>query len=380
MTVGVQMRRQSARPFRRLLAALAGALLLAPEGASAQVGGFDHEGLAKEALEQHVRPGFDRFLAKAAALQSTLEAACMSREAKELDAIRQAYRGALVAWSHIEHLRFGPVIDDNRFERIVFWPDRQRIGDRQIQQILAKSDPTALTPPDLHKKSVAVQGYTALETLLYGKTAEGLLADTAEGKFACGYATAIAGNVAAIAKDMVAAWAPGGAFTELWLNPSEQNPLYKAASGPTFELLKAYRFGINNPREIKLLPSLGLKRAGANGPFAAKSRPPFELSGLGMATIVANTEGVLEMFEKGGFAERLAASEPETAKLIKSELENVLKTLREFEPQGNAAFVEPASAKLALAREPFVSALIAGGEALASASGMVLGFTDDDGD
>ena len=147
-----------------------------------------------------------------------------------------------------------------------------------------------------------------------------------------------------------------------------------------FEALKAFRFSINIPREHKMLPALGLKRNGANGPYLPKSKPPFTLSGLGMSTIIANTEAAIELFEQGGLSERLSVNEPETAKLIKSELENVLKIMREVGPQGNAAFEEPAAKTLALAREPFISALIAGGEALATDCGMVLGFTDDDGD
>lgn len=384
MAAQAMINRRGARAHWRLggCVALGLVLVLGPvPDARAQRGGFDHDGLAKQMLETHIRPGYDRFAGATGALKSGLETACQSRSTKDSDAVKGAFRQTVLAWSHVEHLRFGPAIDGNRFERVMFWPDRQKIGERQVAQILAKKDETALVAADLPKKSVAVQGLTALEVVLFGKAAGNILADTPEAKFACGYALAIAGNLAGLAKDIVADWAEGGKFTDLWLKTSEQNPLYKAPSGPTFELLKVYRFGINNPREGKLLPALGMKRTGVGGPFAPKSRPPFELSGLALAAIIANTEGVLELYDKGGFAERLAVTEPETAKLIKSELQNVIKGMREVEPAGMAAFDDKAKAdKLALLREPFVSALIAGGEALATESGMVLGFTDDDGD
>jgi uncharacterized protein len=375
-------RRPGAKTSSWSVAMLAIGPFLAATPGLAQVGlgGFDHEGLAKTALEAHIRPGFAALQAKADGLKSTLETACKKPDSKDADGVRAAFRDALLAWSHVEHLRFGPVIESNRFERMVFWPDRQKIGDRQVRKILSGRDPKALNRGDLYKKSVAVQGFTALEALLYGPAASKLLTAGPEGAFMCGYASAIAANIAAMSGDMVAAWTPDGAFTKLWLNPGEQNPIYKAANSTSFELLKAYKFGINNPREYKLLPALGLKRNGAGGEFLPPSKPPFELSGLALATIIANTEGVLALYEKGGFDEQLAQTEPETAKLIKSELGNVLTILRASAAAGNAAFVDPEAKKIALARQPFVSALLGGGEALANATGMVLGFQDDDGD
>lgn len=370
------------RGLARAVAILAATLAVAG-GAAAQTGrgGFDHEGLARQMLERHIRPLYGAFAQKSAALAAALDQGCQRRDTKDGAAIKAAFRDTVLAWSRVEHLHFGPAVEANRAEKIVFWPDRQKIGERQIAQMLSKSDATALSPEGLGQKSVAVQGLTALEIVLFGKSGDTLLADTPEGKFACGYATAIGGNVARIAKDIVAEWAEGGKFTALWLKPGDDNPLYKAANGPTFELLKAYRQGINIPREVKLLPSLGLKRTGPGGPYAPKSRPPYELSGLSLASIVANTEAALDLFDAGGFAERLAATEPETAKQIKADLQTVLAGLREVEPAGPAAFNDKAqSDKLAGVREPFVSALLAGGEALAKETGMALGFTDDDGD
>ena len=379
------LRRRAGRAARSALigAVALGAVAAAAGAALAQTGrgGFDHDGLARQVLERHIRPLYADLVDATEKLRSALEDGCKRRDAKDGDAIKAGFRRTVLAWSRVEHLHFGPAIEGNRAERVMFWPDRQKIGERQVGQLLAKGDPSALAADELGKKSVAVQGLTALEVVLYGKVGESLLADTPEAKYACGYATAIGGNLAAITKDISAAWGEGGSFTELWLKPGDQNPLYKAANGPTFELLKAYRQGINIPREIKLLPALGLKRTGVGGPFAPKSKPPFELSGLSLASIIANTESALDLYDKGGFAERLTATEPETAKQIKADLLTVLAGLREVEPSGAAAFNDKVlSDKLASVREPFVSALIAGGEALATEAGMVLGFTDADGD
>ena len=349
--------------------------------ARAQSANFDHEGLAKQSLESHIRPGYDKFKGTADALKSTLDEACKAHDAKAADKVKAAFRDTVLAWSAVEHLKIGPIVDNNRHERILFWPDRQKIGERQVQQIIEKLDPAALTVAGLQGKSVAVQGLTALEVLLYAKAPDIYLADTAEAKFACGYAAAIAQNVAAIASDVVAAWGRDGSMTALWLKPSDQNPLYKASNGPTAELVKLFHGGISNVRDGKLLSALGLKKTSPKGPLAPKSKAPFDISGLAVASVIANLEGALDLYEKGGLAQRLAVTEKETAALIKSELQAAIGFARDAAPAGVNAFNDKdATTKLIGMGQPLATAAIAGSEALANSAGLVIGFTADDGD
>ena len=365
------------RPFLAVAAVL---LSTASAGALPAHAAFDHEGLAVQALEGHIRPGYDAFKRMTGELRTALETACKAHDVKADAPVKAAFRNVVLAWSRVEHLKFGPILENNRNERIVFFPDRQKIGERQVQQILVKQDATALSVTELLQKSVAVQGLTALEVLLYAKPAETYLAATPEATFACGYATAVAQNMAQIATDVATAWAKDGSYTALWLKPGDENPLFKTSTGPTAELLTAFRNGISNARDAKLLPSLGLKKTGVNGTLAPKSKPPFDVSGLGLATMIANVEGVLDLVEKGGLAERLAVTEKETAALIKAELQSAIRIGRELEPAGAAAFNDKdAATKLATMREPLATAA-AGNEQMANAAGMVMGFTADDGD
>lgn len=361
----------------------AGLALLAAGGAHTG-DGFDHDGLARQALDHHIRPIYADFSSKADQLQQALETACRRRTAGDEQAVKDKFRDVVVAWSRSEHLRFGPITDKNRFERIFYWPDRQRIGERQIAQILSRRDPSAVVADELAKKSVALQGLTALEVVLYGKRGGTILADTPDGQFACAYATAIAANIAGIAKEIVGDWADEGEFAQLWLKPGEQNPLYKTSSDRTMELLKAYRVGIYQARDIKLLPSLGLKRVAARGQLAPKSQPPFALSVLSVATMAANMEGVLDLYVNGGLEERLRLREPETAKLTRRSLEQVVADMRAAEAPGQAAFTDPVMMeKLGQVRDPMAFSLAEGGQAMAEIAGMgslVLGFIDEDGD
>ena len=58
------------------------------------------------------------------------------------------------------------MLQDNRFERILYYPDRKGLGLRQVQALLAEQDASVLAVGALEGKSVAVQGLGALEFVL----------------------------------------------------------------------------------------------------------------------------------------------------------------------------------------------------------------------
>ena len=60
----------------------------------------------------------------------------------DLEAARAELSGhASDAWSYAEIIRFGPITENNRLERMLFWPDRKGIGLKQVQAALAGKDP-----------------------------------------------------------------------------------------------------------------------------------------------------------------------------------------------------------------------------------------------
>src|SRR5690606_22737995 len=99
--------------------------------------------------------------------------------------VRAQFPAVVTAWSRIELYRFGPLMAQNRSDRILFWPDRKGIALRQVQAILADKDEAALAPETLARKSVAVQGLGALEFVLHGTGSEDLA--TPDGAFRCDY-------------------------------------------------------------------------------------------------------------------------------------------------------------------------------------------------
>ena len=79
-----------------------------------------------------------------------------------------------LAWGRIEPVRFGPITQKQRLERLLFYPDPHAIAAKQIAKLLAKGDAADIEPDKLAGASVAVQGFGAVDAVLYGKGAESL--------------------------------------------------------------------------------------------------------------------------------------------------------------------------------------------------------------
>ena len=152
----------------------------------------------------------------------------------------------------VEPIRFGPVAQEHRFERIFYWPDPKGLGTRQIREVLAKQDKSVTEQTGLAGKSVALQGLPALEYLLYGDGAATLEKGGAEGTFRCSFAEAVAGNLAGIAKEIVDGWQDGAPYAKSYLEPGPANPAYHTAKEVTLELFKTFTAGIEWVRDQKL--------------------------------------------------------------------------------------------------------------------------------
>ena len=117
-------------------------------------------------LDGYVSPKYAQLAEAAVKLENSVEELCSAPGEDQLKAARANFRETVIAWSEIEWFRFGPIVRENRVERILFFPDRKGTGLRQVQSALAKEDQTVLELSSLQKKSVALQGLGALEFVL----------------------------------------------------------------------------------------------------------------------------------------------------------------------------------------------------------------------
>ena len=333
---------------------------------------FDHAGVARNAVELHIRPGYKRLAQATAGLDEKLKAFCADQQEASLAAAKQAYADAVTAWGRIEHLRFGPIMEEHRHERIVFWPDPKGIGARQVSRAMSKNDPTLISPEALAQKSVALQGLTALEQVLYG--GGGLLGQKTS--FRCQYAVAISANLAAIAAKVDAAWTSPDGYARLMLTPgSADNAVYLQPSEVTQELVMAYATGLMSVRNLKIGAPLGLVRS------SKVSGAAFAASSLDRALIAANLEGVRELFKSSGLAAEISLEDKGTGQALLNEFDIALKIITDLKvPLDEVAKTPKLKEEVAVIGFALKNAYETGAARMKAAANLSLGFNALDGD
>jgi predicted lipoprotein len=348
-------------------------LWLAATPAQAEV---DLAAIGHAALETYIRPGYAQFAASAASLDQAIAALCETPSPQALGGAREDFAGTVAAWSVVEPIRFGPVEREHRHERIFYWPDPKGLGTRQIREALAREDGTATDQASLAGKSVALQGLPALEYLLYGDGADGLTQASSEAAFRCRFAKAVAGNVAALSKEIADGWEEGAPYAQAYLNPGPDNSAYRTPKEVTLDLYKTFSGGIETVRDQKLAKVLGAKPEEARPKLA-----PFWRSGLSFANMAGNLAGVRDLFAEGGFAELVHAESAGVEASILFDLNHTIDTLRGIkQPIEEAARDEDTRAKLEALRIALKSASTTAGDMIARGAGLSFGFNAMDGD
>ena len=345
-------------------------------GAFAASAETDHSAIARAALSEVIRPGYAALAEEIAALDEKVGALCRAPSAASLEAGRNAFAATVAAWSKVEILRFGPIAEERRYERLFFWPDPKGLGDRQVRDALAKRDENVTKPDALSGKSVALQGLPALEYLLYGDGAETLAAPSGAGAFRCAFARAVATNSAGIAKSVAEDWREGSAYEKAFLNPGPEAPTYRAPKEVTLDLFKSFTAGIELVRDQKLGKPLGAAPEEARPKLAA-----FWRSGQSLANAAGNLEGVRALFAQGGFAQVVAEVEPGVEKSVLFDLGHAIEVLNGI-GKPMAELVEDADlrGKIEALRVSLKSAGLTAADAISRGAGLAFGFNAMDGD
>lgn len=351
-----------------LLCALTG---LAPAAQAQDADPFSS--IAPNAIAGAIRPGFEAYAARAQDLPPAMDALCAMPGEETLADARSAFDAALLAWSGVEFIRFGPTIQNDRLERTHFWPDPKGIGLRQVQALLAEPHLSATTPQDLAGKSVALQGFPALEFVLFGSGAEALV--SGDDPFRCSFAAAIADNLNGMAQALATEWA---AEDLAILTPGPDNPAYRTPEETTLEIIQALTTGLEIVGEFKIQPVLGDELADAR-----PRRAIFRRSGQSLATIRANLAGLRALFEVTGFAGPLAAAGHDDMILrsVAFEFSNASRALASLALSLEEAVIdEDERRSLEFAVIVANSLRTSIGQTLPANLGLVMGFNSLDGD
>ncbi|CAN7293716.1 hypothetical protein LJR098_001395 [Rhizobium sp. LjRoot98] len=254
-------------------------------------------GVMQKAVDDFIRPGYRDLLEGTETLAEAAHTLCEKPSDETLGDVQMSFDEVVQQWSTIEIVRVGPVIEGNRFERFLFFPDRKSTGLKQVQRILATNDETATAAESLKGKSVAAQGLGALEYVLYGTGAEVL--PTEKNEFRCRYGAAIADNLKAVAGELHAEWEKPDGIQSAWKNPGPDNPVYRDGKEAATELLGILVHGVESIRDQRLRPFY----AGIVKGEPDKGHPKMAIywrSGNTMPALSANFSALQALFNTAG--------------------------------------------------------------------------------
>lgn len=357
---------------RRILLAAAFAALLSPAAFAAPV--ETGAEVVKNAIDDYIRPGYAHLAEAAGVMDAAMETLCAETSPAHLTAARDAFEDVVLAWSGIEYVRFGPVMEENRVERMLFWPDRRGIALRQIQGILAEKDETATDPASLAGKSVAVQGLNALEFVLFGSGAESL--GRSEGGFRCRYGSAVAGNIETIAAAVSDGWGASDGIAGRMTAPAPDDPAYRSDTDALQEILGILVDGTEALRDLKLKPPLGENIDDAN-----PNAWIYRRSGLAKPSIAANFDGLETAFTASGIAGLFRPEQQYLKDSVAFEFENAERALGAIQKPLPEAVQDPDGygrlAYLVIVTQSLQSLFA---EQISPALGLSTGFSSLDGD
>ncbi|RAI03921.1 peptidase M75, Imelysin [Acuticoccus sediminis] len=353
--------------MKRLILTLIAAAAVQP--AAAQIA---FRPVVEQALDDVILPSYASLAEAASAETGAMTTLCTEPSAETLDAARAGFADLVTAFGRVELYRIGPAREDNRFERLFFWPDRRSRGLHQVQGIVADEDETATDPATLYDKSVAVQGLLALDFVLAGDGSESI---TEPGSFRCRYGASIAQVIQRNAEEMLDDWqGPDGYAT---LMRAADGNIYRTHGEVAQDLIKAAAEELQIVGDFKLGNVLGDSAKDARPRLA-----PFWRSGLALSSIVANIDGVTAL--GGVLAGALPEAEAEMGGALGFELGRaraVIAPLADDPRPFEDLVADPdAYRRLEYARSPIGGAFRVLDQRMPGALGLTLGFNSLDGD
>jgi len=362
-----------------LPASIVGLALLAVSPASGAES-VDFGAINRAVIDGQIIPGYRQLAAATAGLDKASGSFCGGPTEDRLSELRQEHNKALDAWMAVQHVRFGPVELFMRNFRIQFWPDKRGRSGKHLSGLLAEADPEAVSPDSFANGSVAVQGFPALERLLFDD--DGTLAaftDPVPGAFRCRVLTAITANLATIATELLEDWTGGDEpFRDRLVSPDPDGRVYASHKDVAAALLNDFATALQGIRDLKLLPALGESLESARPRLAESWR-----SRRSMGSVVTNLEAVRTLYSGAdGIGLGLAlADDGAVDRQIRGLLDSALDTARSVSLPLHEAVSDPAARDRVVALAAVIRALQETAlPALVAALDMPVGFNSLDGD
>ncbi|AHB50414.1 hypothetical protein W911_16415 [Hyphomicrobium nitrativorans NL23] len=263
--------------------------------------------MVRDAVDEFILPRIDAFKTRANVLSEAVGEACrVEAKPAALAVAQSAFVETVRAWAPLDFVRFGPSARNHRLERVLFWPDPRATAERQLNTLLAARKPELLQPGALAKQSVAVQGLTALEALLFSEKQPLGNGNDEAARYRCDMARAVASAIDTVAGEIQSGWAGEDGYRAKILNPGPENRLYRDTSESAREIAKALVVGFDLVRDRIALPEL---HAVSRDP-PRRARLPFERSNATGVFVIATIDALKELYDVCAFAARIGPDKP----------------------------------------------------------------------
>jgi len=321
--------------------------------------------------DHQVIPSYQAFALAAGQLEIVAGEFCNSPDTAGLESFRQAFHGAMDGWQQIQHVQFGPITYFNWNFRLHYWPDEKGTGGRQLESLVTSGNAELLEPDNFARESVGVQGFPALERLLF---TEGSIGALQEDPFRCQVAHAIARNISDIAEGVHQRWVDE--FRATIANADERG-FFESAEDAAIDFMKAQVEPIRRIQQQKIEEVIGENAQRARVRRAESWRAERSLRNVELNILA------LESFFNGddqtskSLSSLLEASDVSTINGIFSELEQSFMALPDSLEEALAS--DGGHARL-LALAAHLDALFEAFEAGLKNTDLYLGFNSLDGD
>ena len=276
------------RSFARALCA-ATLCSLAPVAIAAGLPADLGERLARD----YARPAMARMAQASEQMDAALGAWCARPDAAGATRVNDAHTGLALAWSGIEFLRFGPLVQANRYERLAFWPDTRGVMPRQVQAAIAAQDPELIKPGAMAGRSVALQACRRWNTCCTASRRCSSEPTARTSPMPAAMPGGVRQRVRHLAR-IDAGLGAEGDFGRQFAAPRPANDLYRNSQEVAAEAVKALSTGLQFARDVKILPVLG------DAPEAARpKRAAYWRSNLSSRTLASSLDAMLAFHRAG---------------------------------------------------------------------------------
>lgn len=245
------MKRLAPAGLFSLCSLFAGALAAQPDASPDSLPNTDWTAINLAVTDAQVLPSYTAFAVAAEELKANAASFCANITADSLSALQTRFHTTMDNWQGVQHLQFGPITYFNWNFRIQYWPDDNGTGARQMTAMLAAQDAAVLAPETFARQSVGVQGFQALESLLFDDTS---LTDLQADPYRCQVVQTIAANIAEIATGVTTRWESEFRTT---VATADERGYFESAEDATIEYLKALVEPVRRIQQQKLEAVLG---------------------------------------------------------------------------------------------------------------------------